>query len=119
MIKTINIGERQVSLEANAATGIRYKQIFGQDVLKKLAKMETADDIEKIDAIQDIAKLAYVMNKQASKTVKEASEDDFITWMEEFEEQDFQDRNTVIDILCIWNRNFSSLSELKNEPSPQ
>lgn len=119
MLKTINIGERQVSLEANAATGIRYKQIFGQDILKKLAKMETVDDIDKIDAIQDIAKLAYVMNKQANKSVKEASEDDYISWMEGFEEQDFQDRSTIIDVLCIWNRNFATMSELKNEPSPQ
>lgn len=117
MIKTIRIGEREVSLEANAATGIRYKQIFGQDILKKLAKMET--DIEKIDAINDIARLAYVMNRQSTKSVKEASEDDFIGWMECFEEQDFQDKDTIIEILSIWNRNFANLSQLKNEQSHQ
>lgn len=119
MKSVIRIGNREVAVESNAATGIRYKQIFKRELLKDLAKLENVDDMEKLDAVEYTSKLAYVMHMQNRKEVKEASEEGYIDWMEEFEEVDFQDPATIISILNVWNRNITTTSDLKKELSPQ
>ena len=105
MRSVIRIGQREVAVESNAATAIRYKQIFKRELLKDLAKLENVEDVDKLDAIEYTSKLAYVMNMQNRKEIKEASEEGYIAWMEEFEEADFQDPAAITSILNVWNRN--------------
>ncbi|MCM1273193.1 MAG: hypothetical protein NC225_12325 [Clostridium sp.] len=119
MKKIIAIGETQVALVSNAATGLRYKQIFKSDVLKDLGRLDGKEDIEQLDAINYISQLAYVMNMQGKGTIKEASEENYIEWLENFEEEDFQNENTIMEILGVWNKNLKTTSEPKNGQSPQ
>lgn len=119
MKKIVTIGENQVALESNAATGLRYKQIFKADLLKELGRLDEKEDIDQMDAINYIAQLAYVMNMQAQKLIKEASEDNYVGWLENFEEPDFQNEDTIMEIIGVWNRNIRTTSEQKNVQSPQ
>lgn len=119
MRSVIRIGQREVAVESNAATAIRYKQIFKRELLKDLAKLENVEDVDKLDAIEYTSKLAYVMNMQNRKEIKEASEEGYIAWMEEFDEADFQDPAAITSILNVWNRNITTTSELKKDQSPQ
>ena len=36
MLRTVQIGEKEVNLLANAATPIRYKMVFGDDIMVSL-----------------------------------------------------------------------------------
>ena len=108
-----------MAVESNAATAIRYKQIFKRELLKDLAMLENVEDVDKLDAIEYTSKLAYVMNMQNRKEIKEASEEGYIAWMEEFEEADFQDPAAITSILNVWNRNITTTSELKKNQSQQ
>lgn len=119
MKKSIFIGETQTAFVSNAATALRYKQIFKRDLLKDLGRLDGKEDIERLDAIEYITKLAYVMNMQAQNRIKEASEDNYVDWLENFEEQDFQNEDTIMRILGIWNKNLTPTSEQKNAQSPQ
>ena len=119
MRSVIRIGQREGAVESNAATAIRYKQIFKRELLKDLAKLENVEDVDKLDAIEYTSKLAYVMNMQNRKEIKEASEEGYIAWMEEFEEADFQDPAAITSILNVWNRNITTTSELKKNQSQQ
>lgn len=119
MRSVIRIGQREVAVESNAATAIRYKQIFKRELLKDLAKLENVEDVDKLDAIEYTSKLAYVINMQNRKEIKEASEEGYIAWMEEFEEADFQDPAAITSILNVWNRNIKTTSELKKNQSQQ
>ena len=119
MRSVIRIGKREEAVESNAATAIRYKQIFKRELLKDLAMLENVEDVDKLDAIEYTSKLAYVMNMQNRKEIKEASEEGYIAWMEEFEEADFQDPAAITSILNVWNRNITTTSELKKNQSQQ
>ena len=119
MKRIVTIGEKQVALESNAATGLRYKQVFRADLLKDLGKLDTKEDIDQLDAINYIAQLTYIMNMQSQGKAKEANEDNYIEWIEQFEEQDFQNEDTMMEILGVWNRNLATTSEQKNGQSPQ
>lgn len=119
MKKIVTIGENQVALESNAATGLRYKQLFKADLLKDLGRLDEKEDMDQMDAINYISQLAYVMNMQAQKLIKEASEDNYVGWLENFEEADFQNEDTIMEILGVWNRNLITTSEQKNAQSPQ
>lgn len=119
MKKIIRIGEQEVALASNAATALRYKSVFGKDLLKEFAKLDKVDDTDKIDAVEMVEKLTYIMNLQNKGEIKEASEDGFVDWLEKFEESDFQKPETIQEILAIWNKNISTTSELKKGTSPQ
>lgn len=119
MKKIIAIGETQVALISNAATGIRYKQVFKRDVLKDLGRLDGKENIDQLDAINYISQLAYIMNMQGNGTIKNASEENYIDWLENFEEEDFQNEDTIMGILGVWNKNLIQTSEQKNGQSPQ
>lgn len=119
MKKIVAIGETQVQLVSNAATAIRYKQIFKRDLLKDLGRLDGKENIDQLDAINYVTQLAYVMNMQAQNLVKTASEDNYIEWLENFEEYDFQNEDTIMEILGVWNRNLTTTGEQKNGQSPQ
>lgn len=119
MKKIVAIGENQVALESNAATGLRYKQVFRADLLKDLGKLDGKEDIDQLDAINYIAQLTYIMNMQSQGQAKAANEDNYVEWLEQFEEQDFQNEDTSMEILGVWNRNLTTSSEQKNGQSPQ
>lgn len=93
MYKSVNIGEKVVNLLANAATPVRYKMVFRQDLMVELNQINkaTRDDAEVTDII---SRLAYVMARQADSKdenfdMGKANADDYIDWLEEFGPTDF------------------------------
>jgi len=86
MFKTIQIGGQTVDLLSNAATPIRFQQIFHKDLIKSL--MDAAK--ERSIAVSMAPELAFVMHQQAKKADMMAQNvDTFIEWLEGFGGMDF------------------------------
>ena len=94
MRKTLLIDGTEMEFAANAATPIRFKQIFGEDLMR----MTQGDDA---DYYGTVTKLAYVMNAQAvGKGYKNMSFDAFAEWLEGFSSMAFMD--VADELVNIW-----------------
>jgi hypothetical protein len=62
MYSEIICGDGKVPMRANAATPIRYRQIWGADLLQWL---EEAKDLPDREVVDGVLKLGYVMSLQA------------------------------------------------------
>lgn len=89
MTKTITLdGGKEIRLAANAATPFRFKQLFGQDLLKLFKKAENEEEQPIMGEV--ITQMAFIMSKQFDKTdMNTLSMDDFYAWLEEYEPMDF------------------------------
>ena len=114
MIKEIKLGERTLTLNANAATPVRFKMTFGEDLLKILGASES--DASSLP--DTVAQLSYVMNKQALKEVSNLSFDDYLLWLEEFEDPTVFLQNSA-DIMSFYLQNVKTSSKAKNSKGPQ
>ena len=79
MKREINIGDKTVTLLANAATPFYYSRTFGEEFFDVISG-ETSDG----KATVVFQRLAYIMACQADGTVKSASTDGFFDWLEGF-----------------------------------
>lgn len=85
----------EMEFSANAATPIRYKQIFGRDLLRE------AQDTENSDYYEMITQLAYVLNRQGNKIgFKDTTFGDYVEWLEKFSPMAFID--VADDIIGVW-----------------
>ncbi len=76
-LKTINGEEKPFAFLACGSTAYRYNQVFHEDLMSKLTKMETEADYSIAD------KLAYIMNSQAEgKDMKTLNYDSFLLWLD-------------------------------------
>jgi len=112
MVAKIDIGNATVEMVANAATPIRYRSVFGEDIIKVLLAQEKEVDT---GAMADAAsKLAYIMKLQAEKSdFRKASMDDFILWLEDFSPMDMI--MAAGDIMTFYNSQTSALSTAKKK----
>lgn len=95
MTKDITIGGAVVKMSGNAATAIRYKQVFGADLLRAFSEQG-----ENLD-INIVLQLGYVMYLQASGSdFTGVSPSDFMAWLEGFETMDMF--NAAKDIVSVW-----------------
>lgn len=107
MTAEIRIGDTPVMMCGNAATPIRYKQVFHQDLLKSVRIM-TADDFD-ADAL---AQLAYIMSQQAAGAdFRAVTFDSFCEWLAQFEEADFL--NKVGEIITLWMQSSETVVKAK------
>ena len=117
MRKTINIGTQEIELLGNAATAILYKQAFHDDLLKSITTL-SQDNAGALDMVEKVERMTYIMSQQATKGIKELSgkltEDSFVEWLSEFDEDDFQDADTLVNILGVWDKNIKGTSITKN-----
>lgn len=75
---------RTVPMLANAATPIRYKMIFGKDLLSSAITADGDLDTE------IVSKLAFLMSKQSAKVdLRALNEDEYIAWLEDFDSMAF------------------------------
>lgn len=98
MKKNIKVGEKELNLLANAATPIRYKMVFGDDIMVVFNQINNnkRDSGEILDIT---SQLAYIMNCQAEcdkNELKNLSRETYIEWLEEFEAMDFVNSSEAI-----------------------
>ena len=75
MRKEIKIGEISVTFESSASTPLRYRRLFGSDLIRDMESVQQTNDTE------PVLKLAYVMAKQADSTIS----DDIVEWLDQFD----------------------------------
>lgn len=114
MLKTVQIGEKEVNLLANAATPFRYKMVFGEDIMVALNQINNSRRDE--GEVMDIApQLAFIMSKQAEldrEALKALTKDEYIEWLEEFESMDFV--NATNEIFDLYLGTTKTTSKSKN-----
>lgn len=128
MYSRIDIGGKPVELTSNAATPRLYHKIFGADLLREFASMDTStikdsDSLEGIETLELVKQLAYVLNMQATRPFRDiygkATEADYVEWLTGFEEEDFYNPDTLIDIISVWQKSARSSVQPKNATSPR
>lgn len=89
MEKVIKIGTKDVALSANAATPIRFRNIFGKDLLTIVSEGTSPERIDMKVASEVAPELAFIMAKSAEKAdMTKLNEDKMIEWLEQFEPMD-------------------------------
>lgn len=111
MYREIKIGEMSIPMRASAATAIRYRHVFGQDIMTEFQSVG-ADSGLGMNALQQ---LAFVMACSAdpSKDMNALNEESYISWLDKFEPLDFVD--AAEDIIDLYMGNTKSLSEVKKK----
>ena len=109
MTADIKIGSDTVKLCGNAATAIRYKQLFHRDLLMQFKGM----DIDNFEA--DIVKeLAFVMTQQAQGAdFRQVSFDDYVEWLARYEEQELL--QAAASIINVWIQNTATAVQPKKK----
>lgn len=128
MYSRIDIGGKPVELTSNAATPRLYQKIFGTDLLREFAAIDTkaiteSDNIEGIDTLEIVKQLAFVLNMQATRPFRDiygkATNVDYVEWLTGFEEEDFYNADTLIEIIGVWQKSARTSVQAKNLISPQ
>ncbi len=102
----INIDGKEMEFAANAATPIRFKQIFKTDLMRMF------QDTESVEYYEAVTQLAYVMNAQAEKNgFNGKSFDDYCTWLEGFTPMAFI--NVAEEIVSVWTDSEATTSTPK------
>lgn len=109
MTGAVKIGAASITLCGNAATPVRYKQVFHKDLLMSFRGLSDSDfDVDLVK------QLAYVMAMQAEGAdFKAVSFDAFIEWLEQFEETDLL--QAMPEIVGLWMTNTQSLVKAKKK----
>lgn len=95
MTRTINIGSIPVVMAGNAATSIRYKQVFGEDLLALLYQRGTDLDMD------TVYKLAYIMALQGSgDSFTSPAAEGFLRWLEQFDTADML--SAMPEVMGVW-----------------
>lgn len=123
MIERADGKDEPTPLMANAATALRYKQIFHNDLLTLFANAETEKDGAKYYNIDFLPELTFVMAMQArAKTDKgvkldQLSLDNMIDWLEDYDSLAIE--NASREILSVYLKNTDSDSEAKKNNDEQ
>ena len=97
--------ERTISLLATASTPIRFKMLFGKDLLTGLIKDGDFD-------LDVVSKLAYLMMQQAARTdLKTLDMDKYMDWLDEFDSMAFMEN--AQDIFNVYVRSKEKSSHAK------
>lgn len=114
MRKEITIGTRTLSVEANAATPIRFRNLFGKDLLTMIQQGTTGQQIDLTVASEVAPELAFIMAKSAEDAeMKKLTESAFMDWLEGFEPMDFV--NATDQIFSVYFGDTESLVEPKKK----
>lgn len=117
MRRVVKIGEKDLDLLATATTPIRYKSVFGGDVMVAITQIHDGKR-EIVEAIDIITQLAYIMNRQAEcskEVLAKLSKEDFLDWLEDFGSMAFI--NAAMDIMDVYLETTESKSQPKNAVS--
>lgn len=115
MYGVIKIGGRDIPMKANAATPIRYRQVFGKNLLPYFMGKATDED-----AAEMVGELAYIMAASASGAdMTKLSLDGYVEWLEGFDPMDFVSGDTVEALIRLYQGNEEGYSDLKKNQDQQ
>lgn len=114
MYREIKVGEKSIPMLANGATPIRYRMVFGKDIITEFDKVKN----ESGKSVDSISELAFIMAKAAEsqnegKPMSNLNNEVFITWLEQFEPLDLT--IAAEDIVDLYLGNEQTLSEVKKK----
>lgn len=115
MLREVQIGGQAFCLASNGATPIRYKAVFGTDLMSELNQITNGKKDEG-EALEIISKLAFVMYTQATadKSIwKSITTDSYIEFLEQFEAMDLTTASA--EIMNIYLNQASGDSKPKKE----
>lgn len=111
--------EKDVEFLANAATPLRYKQIFGGDLIQKFVDAKKDKNGETTYNIDFLGELAFLMAMQAKKKsddsicLEKLSFDSYLNWLEEFGGMAIE--NKAEEIIGVYLGNAHTDSEAKKK----
>lgn len=112
MHRVIKIGNKDIPMTANAATPIRYRQLFHKNLLPYFMG-EKSDE----DAAEMVGELAYIMaSSAAGSDMNKLSFDGYLEWLEGFNPLDFVAHETVTAIVDLYQSNETTQTESKKNP---
>ena len=116
MFKVIKVGEKEVPMLANAATPIRYRQVFGKNLLQYFMGKTSQEDMAAMTG-----ELAYILARAGEGAdMNKLNIDDYIEWLEDFEAAAWIDPDVVNEIMGIYYGNMDGLSSAKkNQGRPK
>lgn len=112
MRKNIRIGGREVAFEANGATPLVYKRIFGRDLFEDQSS-------ETLALGEFLPRLEYTMAMQAAGCWKEANEDTFVAWLTDFDLFDIVSDQASSEVFAVYSTQNSAKIEAKKKTGPQ
>lgn len=131
MKNEIKIGEKSVTLIANALTPFAYTEIFKKDFLRVIMSFKTLEGKEPEEYTDDdlafvmsrasaFSEIAFVMAKQGEgKTAAELvgyNRGDFFAWLAEFDDANaFMSGEVLGGVLATWQGQAVGTVESKNE----
>lgn len=114
MKKELTIDGRTLALNANAATPVRYRMTFGSDLITQLSGVT-----KETPGFEDIVtQMAYIMNRQAEGDVSALSFEDYLNWLEGFDDP-MTFINVSSDIINFYLSNVKTGSKPKNAKGPR
>ncbi len=114
MYKEIKVGSVTVPMLANGATPLRYRQVFGKDLIKEFKGAEQ----EASRAVDSIPELAFIMAKASEAKEGKAdmnliNREMFAEWLEQFEPLDLPMASD--EIINLYTGNMATKSEAKKK----
>lgn len=111
MYREITIGKESVPMKATAATALRYRHVFGEDLMTEFQRVDNDSGLG-MNALQQ---LSYIMACAADpeKDMNRLNEVTYMDWLEHFDPLDFAD--AAEDIVDLYLGNTKGLSEVKKK----
>lgn len=110
MYREIKIGNRTIPMSANGATPIRYRMVFGKDLISEFQNVENNYSV----AMDTISELAFIMAKAGEKADMDMlNRNANVDWLEQFEPFDIT--NVADAIVDVYMGNAQTSSEVKKK----
>lgn len=110
MYREIKIGQSTVPMSANGATPIRYRMVFGKDLINEFRGIDGNYSV----AIDTVTELAFIMAKAGEKAdMDKLNQNAYIAWLEQFEPFDIT--NAADEIIDLYMGNIQTSSEVKKK----
>lgn len=110
MYREIMIGDHTIPMSANGATPIRYRMVFGKDLISEFQQVENNYSI----AMDTISELAFIMAQAGSKAdMDKLNKTSYVAWLEQFEPFDIT--NAAEEIVNLYMGNTETSSEVKKK----
>lgn len=101
----------EIELAANAATAVRYQQVFGENLLKYFSGKTKPEDSAVV-----AQEMAYIMARSAEGAdMTKLSREDYLSWLEQFEALDLVRSDVTDAILGIYSADGRTESAAKKE----